>query len=173
MERHLFHSTEVVWEMLAREEWLGCRHDASPMVDIPGSTPVWAQYMYFWFFLIQNLYVLCFQRSIYIMKGYWWFLTLSWLNDDQGTFLTAHDVFFIEMENPQIYRYCFFNTEIDLHICFIYSLLWFHVKFIVISIHHWAHGLLTLLLFPFYRLVVILLYRTTVVKIFSSSLFFD
>ena len=50
---------------VAREEWLGCRHDASSMVDIPGSTPVWTQYMYF-LFLIQNLYVLCFQRSIYI-----------------------------------------------------------------------------------------------------------
>ena len=34
------HSTEVVWEILAREEWLGCRHDASPMFDIPWSTPV-------------------------------------------------------------------------------------------------------------------------------------
>ena len=31
---------------------------------------------------------------IYIMKGHWWFLTLSWLDDDQGTFLTAHDFFF-------------------------------------------------------------------------------
>ena len=72
--------------------------------------------------------------------------------------------FFLEMENPQIYRYCFFKTEIDLHICFIYNLLWFHVKLIVISIHHWAYGLLTLL-FLFYRLVVILLYRTAVVKI--------
>ena len=38
----LFHSTEIVWEMVAREELLGCRHDASPMFDIPGSTPVWA-----------------------------------------------------------------------------------------------------------------------------------
>ena len=47
MGRQLFHSTETVWKMLARKEWLGCRHDASPMVDISGSTPVWAQYMYF------------------------------------------------------------------------------------------------------------------------------
>ena len=38
----IFHSTEAIWEMLAREEWLGCRHDASPMFDIPRSTPVWA-----------------------------------------------------------------------------------------------------------------------------------
>ena len=39
----LSHSTETVWEMVAWEEWLGCRHDASPMFDIPESTPVWAQ----------------------------------------------------------------------------------------------------------------------------------
>ena len=43
----LFHSTEAVWEMVTREEWLGCRHDASPMFDIPRSTPVWAQYIIF------------------------------------------------------------------------------------------------------------------------------
>ena len=42
----LFHSTEVVWELIAQEEWLGCRHDASPMFDIPGSTPMWAQYIF-------------------------------------------------------------------------------------------------------------------------------
>ena len=50
--------------MLAREELLGCRHDALPMVDMPGSTPVWAQYMYFRL-LIQNLYVLCF-KNLYV-----------------------------------------------------------------------------------------------------------
>ena len=38
----LIHSTEAVWEILAREEWLGCRHDASLIFDIPGSTTVWA-----------------------------------------------------------------------------------------------------------------------------------
>ena len=27
-------------EIIAREEWLGCWHDASPMFDIPGSTLV-------------------------------------------------------------------------------------------------------------------------------------
>ena len=30
----IFHSTEAVREMVAREEWLGCRHDASPIFDI-------------------------------------------------------------------------------------------------------------------------------------------
>ena len=36
----IIHSTDAVWEILAREEWLGCQHDASPMFDILGSTPV-------------------------------------------------------------------------------------------------------------------------------------
>ena len=45
----LFHSIKAVWEMKAQEEWLGCRHDASPMLDIPGSTPMWAPYIIFWF----------------------------------------------------------------------------------------------------------------------------
>ena len=43
----IFHSTEAVREMVTREEWLGCRHDALPMFDIPGSTPVWAPYLYY------------------------------------------------------------------------------------------------------------------------------
>ena len=34
----MIHSTEVVWEMLAREEWLGCRHVTSPMVNISVGT---------------------------------------------------------------------------------------------------------------------------------------
>ena len=39
-EEMIFHSTKAVWEMVAREEWMGCRHDASSMFDIPGSTPM-------------------------------------------------------------------------------------------------------------------------------------
>ena len=42
----IFHSTEALWEMIVREEWLGCRHDESSMFDISGSTPVWAPYIY-------------------------------------------------------------------------------------------------------------------------------
>ena len=57
----IIHSTKAVWEILAREEWLGCRHDTSPMVDILGPTLVWAPYMiFFWFSWYKNLYVLCF-----------------------------------------------------------------------------------------------------------------
>ena len=67
MGRWYFHSTEVVWEMIARKEWLGCRRDTSPMFDIPGSTPVWAQYIYIYigFSRYKNLYVLCFQIYMY------------------------------------------------------------------------------------------------------------
>ena len=66
MERQLFHSTEAVWEMLAREEWLGCRHDSSPIVDIPGSTPVWVQYMYFRLYNIKTY-------MYYVLKTYMYY----------------------------------------------------------------------------------------------------
>ena len=67
MGRWYFHSIEAVWEMKAQEEWLGCRHDASPMFDILGSTPVWAQCIIFsGFSYYKNLYVLCFQIYLYI-----------------------------------------------------------------------------------------------------------
>ena len=57
----LFHSTEAVWELIAREEWLRCRHDTTPMFDIPGSTLVWAQYVLFYGFQrYKNLPALCF-----------------------------------------------------------------------------------------------------------------
>ena len=41
---------------ISQEEWLGCRYDTSPMVDIPKSTLVWAQYMVFFDLInIKNL----------------------------------------------------------------------------------------------------------------------
>ena len=48
----MIHSTEAGWEILVREEWLRCHHDASLMLDILGSTPVWAQYIVFFEFKI-------------------------------------------------------------------------------------------------------------------------
>ena len=66
MGRQLFHPIEVVWEMLAREEWLRCRHDSSPMVDILGSTLVWAQYMYFRFYNIKTY-------MYYVLKTYMYY----------------------------------------------------------------------------------------------------
>ena len=50
--------------MVAQEEWLGCRHDASPMFDIPRSTPVWAQCMVFFNFINIKVYM------YYVLKTY-------------------------------------------------------------------------------------------------------
>ena len=65
----MIHSTEGVAEMLAQEEWLGCRHDTSPMVDIPGSTPVCAPYMIFSYFHDIKIYMYYVFKSICIIKG--------------------------------------------------------------------------------------------------------
>ena len=62
----IFHFTEAVWEMLAREEWLGYRHDASPMFDIPGSTPVLAPCILFFDFQDVKTYIYCFQ-NLYVI----------------------------------------------------------------------------------------------------------
>ena len=64
----LIHTIEDIWEILAREEWLGYRHDASPMFDIPGSTPVWAQYIYFLDFKNIKTYMYYVLKIYSIMK---------------------------------------------------------------------------------------------------------
>ena len=64
----IIHSTEAVWEILAREEWLGCRHDISLMVDISGSTPVWAQYTRFFGFHDMKIYMYYVLTSIRIIN---------------------------------------------------------------------------------------------------------
>ena len=66
----LFHSTEAVWELIAREEWLGCRHDASPIFEIPGSTPVWAQYILFFGFQDIKTYM------YYVLKIYTYYIKI-------------------------------------------------------------------------------------------------
>ena len=53
----IFHSTEAVRKMVAQEEWLGCRHNASSIFDILGSTPVWVPYMLFPYFQDINIYI--------------------------------------------------------------------------------------------------------------------
>ena len=62
MGRLYFHSTEAVWEMLAREEWLGCRYVVAHVGHIRINTSVGSTYIIFLIFLkYKNLYVLCFQ----------------------------------------------------------------------------------------------------------------
>ena len=65
----MIHSTETIWEILAREKWLGCRYDESPMFDILGSTPVWAPYMIFFGFYDIKIYMYYVLKSICIIKG--------------------------------------------------------------------------------------------------------
>ena len=76
----LIHSTEAVWEILARREWLGCQHDATLMFNIPESTPMWVQYIYIYFLDFKDIktYIYYVFKSICIIKEHWWTLTSSW-----------------------------------------------------------------------------------------------
>ena len=67
-EKTMIHSIEAVWEILGRKEWLGCRHDASPMLDIPGSTLVWAPYIIFSDFQDIKTYMYYVFKSIHTIK---------------------------------------------------------------------------------------------------------
>ena len=83
------HVIEVVWEILTRKKWLGCRHDASLIFDIPGSTPMWAPYILFSEFQDIKTYMYYVFKSIHTIKEHWWFLILSWPDEVQRKFSTA------------------------------------------------------------------------------------
>ena len=51
MGRCYFHSTEAVWELTAREEWLGCRHDVAHVGHTRVNTSVGSLYTVFWIFI--------------------------------------------------------------------------------------------------------------------------
>ena len=73
---------------LAQEKWLGCRHDSSPMVDIPGSTPVCADYMYFRLFNIKTY-------MYYVLKIY-----MYYEKDTGGSWRCFDPTMFIECFRP-------------------------------------------------------------------------
>ena len=50
---------------------------ASPMFDILGSTPVWAQCIIFRFSIHKYMYMYTVFKSIYSIKEHWWSLILS------------------------------------------------------------------------------------------------
>ena len=78
--------------MITREEWLGCRHDALSMLDIPESTPVWAQYILFsGFFKDIKTYMYYVFKSIRTIKEHRWSLTLPWPDKVQRMFSTTHE----------------------------------------------------------------------------------
>ena len=103
----IVHSTESVWKILAWEKWLGCRHDTSPMVDIPGSTLVWAQYMSFFDFKIWKLICIMFWKSIIIMKKILVVLDVVLARRCSGNVFDLPWCFLYRNENPQICYYSF------------------------------------------------------------------
>ena len=115
-EETMIHSTEAVWEiLLARKEWLGCRHDASPMLDIPGSTPIWAQYMIFFYFHNKKVYM------YYVLKINMYYKRNTgglWRCPGPTTFKERFNcpLRFLKKSDPQIY-YCFILSS------------WFHIWF--------------------------------------------
>ena len=62
----------------------------SPMLDIPGSTPVWLN-VFSDFYYITSMYMYnVFKIYIYSIKEHWWDLTLFWPDEVQSMFSTAH-----------------------------------------------------------------------------------
>ena len=55
MGRCYFHSTEAVWEMIAREEWLGYRHDVAYVGHTWVNTSVGSMCIVFWIFILKTL----------------------------------------------------------------------------------------------------------------------
>ena len=105
--------------MLAREEWLGCQHDASLMFDIPGSTPVWAPYILFSDFqdIKTYVYVYYFSKSICSIKEHWWSLTSSLPDKVQRMFSIANE-FSNENLKPQTQNVFIRNVFYDYKPCY-------------------------------------------------------
>ena len=47
MGRYYFHSIEAIWELITREEWLGCRHDVAHVGYTRVNTSVGSLYIVF------------------------------------------------------------------------------------------------------------------------------
>ena len=93
MGRFYFHSTEAVWEMLAREEWLRCRHVVAHVGHTRVNTSVGSTYIIFLIFKNIKTYMYYVFKSIHvssIIQKHWWSLILSWPDKVQRTFSTAH-----------------------------------------------------------------------------------
>ena len=100
--------------MIAWEEWLGCRHDASPMSDILESTLVWAPCIHIFRFSKYKNLCLCilFSKSICSIKKHWWSLTLSWLDEFQRMISTVHEFSNVKLKS-QIALWLFYKKVIN------------------------------------------------------------
>ena len=103
MERFYFRSIEAVWEMIAREEWLGCRHIVAHVRHTRVNTSVGSMYIIFLDFLTIKTYMYYVFKSIHVysvIQKHWWSLTSSWPDEVQRMFSTAHE-FSKEKSKPQ------------------------------------------------------------------------
>ena len=64
----MIRSVEIIWEILAWEEWLECSHNSLSMFDIPGLTLVCTSYVIFFGFHDIKIYILCFKIYIFIKR---------------------------------------------------------------------------------------------------------
>ena len=64
----MIRSVEIIWEILAWEEWLECSHDSLSMFDIPGLTLVCTSYVIFFGFHDIKIYILYFKIYIFIKR---------------------------------------------------------------------------------------------------------
>ena len=65
MGRFYFHSTEAIWEMVAREEWSGCRHAVAHVGHTQVNTSVGSMYFIFGF-SFRKAYMNYVFKTIYI-----------------------------------------------------------------------------------------------------------
>ena len=95
----IFHSTETVWEMLAREE-------LRPYLTYLGQHQCGLHIYIFWFSRYKNLCIcILFSKFICSIKEYWWSLTLSWPDKVQKIFSTVHDFLKENLNHGRFYDF--------------------------------------------------------------------
>ena len=89
MGRYYFHSTEAVWE-LSSGRVVGVSTWCHPCWTYPGQHQCGLNVYYFPGFHTIKIDIL-FSKAICSIKEHWWSLTLSWPDEDQRMFSTAHE----------------------------------------------------------------------------------
>ena len=149
MGRQLFHSTEVVLGDVSLGRVLGVSIWCITHGWHIGSTPVWAQYMYFWLFNIKSICIIfwkfiCIMKKTLVFKKYFRPPMMFSLKE------TEIHIFVIVSFKKKLFHILvlysanmiLLNNVLDLSITST-------VGFYSISILHWAYVLLTLLLLSF------------------------
>ena len=70
--------------------------------------------LFFWFLWYKNLYIcILFSKSICSIKEHWWSLTLSWPDEDQRMFSTAHEILNVKLK-PKTVLWWFYTRVLIL-----------------------------------------------------------